>query len=256
MKKTLAIILAILMIVSVSLVATGCNSNTIKQALSGKEPSSIEDEANENGIVGGWTRAESPEITDEFLKVFEKATNELTGMDYEPVAYIASQVVAGTNHLVLCKATVVIPDAEPKYSLVYIYEDLSGNAEITEMIDSDIPAIVSKDLDGGWYESESLAVTDEIKAAFKKANETLTGAQYTPVAVLGSQVAAGTNYAILCEMTATVPNAETQYAIVYIYCDLQGNSEITDSVTFESREDDEQPQEVEEQTDTSKSDNN
>ena len=253
MKKTLAIISAILMIISVSLVCTGCNSNSVKQALSGKEPSSIADEDNGNKIVGGWTRAESPEITDEFKAVFDKATKELTGMDYEPVAYIASQVVAGRNHLVVCKATATVPDAKTKYSLVYIYEDLEGNAEITEMLDSEIPAVVSDGLDGGWSEAESLTVTDEITKAFEKANEILAGAQYTPLAVLGNQVVAGTNYAILCEMKATVPDAETQYAIVYIYVDLEGNAEITDSAVFDDDSQIVQSEDAEGQTDVSHS---
>lgn len=239
MKKTIAIILAIIMIISVSLIFTGCNSNSIKQFLSGKEPSSIADEVNGDDIVldGGWTKAESPEITEEFLKVFNKATETLTGVEYKPVAYIASQVVAGVNHLVLCRASLVVPtpdDEHDYYSLVYIYEDLNGGAEVTKLIDSDISAIVTiPDITGGWAEPETPAVTDDAKKALEKACETLTGAEYTPVALLGTQVVAGTNYALLCEMKATVPDASTEYAVVYVYADLEGNAEITDSVVFE-----------------------
>lgn len=36
-----------------------------------------------------------------------EAVNRLTGVDYEPVAYLGSQVVSGLNHCYLAKATVV-----------------------------------------------------------------------------------------------------------------------------------------------------
>ena len=46
----------------------------------------FEIETAEGEIVGGWTRAESPVITNEFKKVFNKATEGLTGVSYTPVA--------------------------------------------------------------------------------------------------------------------------------------------------------------------------
>lgn len=51
-------------------------------------------------IDGGRAKADSPVITDAFKKVFDKAVAEFD-MDYTPVAYLSSQVVAGMNHCVL-----------------------------------------------------------------------------------------------------------------------------------------------------------
>ncbi len=90
--------------------------------------------------VGGWTPAADPSITDEVMAVFEKGTEGLTGVDYVPVAYLGSQVVAGTNHCFLCQATVVYPDAEPGYALMYLYEDLQGNVSVMNIADLDIGA--------------------------------------------------------------------------------------------------------------------
>ena len=95
----------------------------------------------EIALVGGWSVAESTEITDENKAVFDKAMEGLLGVDYEPVAYLGSQVVAGLNHCFLCKATVVYPDAVPTLVLVYIYEDLDGNATVTNIADLDIAAL-------------------------------------------------------------------------------------------------------------------
>ena len=69
-------------------------------------------------------------------------------------------------------------------------------------------------------------MTDEAAAAFRKATETLDGAEYTPVALLATQVVAGTNYCILCQITPVVPNPVPTWALVYIYADLSGNADI------------------------------
>ncbi len=89
-------------------------------------------------IVGGWSTSDSSEITDDVKTVFDKATKDLTGVDYQPVAYLGSQVVAGTNHAILCRANIVVPDAKPYYTIMYIYEDLEGNATIQKVSDIEL----------------------------------------------------------------------------------------------------------------------
>ena len=92
----------------------------------------------EGSVTGGWTVAESTKINAEEQEIFDKAMEGLVGVDYEPIAYIGNQVVAGLNHCFLCKATVVYPGAETALALVYIYQDLEGNAEITNIANLDI----------------------------------------------------------------------------------------------------------------------
>ena len=84
-------------------------------------------------LVGGWSVSESTEVTDEVWELVENATDGLLGVGYEPVAYLGSQVVAGSNHCVLCKATVVVPNAKPYYVLMYIYRDLEGKCSILKI---------------------------------------------------------------------------------------------------------------------------
>lgn len=231
MKKALTIILCLSLIASVVIAFSACGKN--KDA----EKENTTDTESGGEIVGGWTASASPVITDDFIKVFEKAVAELDGVDYEPVAYLASQVVAGRNHCVLCKATPVVPDAKTTYSIVYIYEDPEGNAEVTEIISSEADAQNSgKDVTGGWTENDSLEMTDEAKTALEKACETLTGAEYTPVALLATQIVAGTNYRIICKSISSVPFPEAGYVIVTVYADLQGNAEITDTIEFRHKD--------------------
>ncbi len=95
----------------------------------------------EGPVSGGWTVAESTAIGEEEKAVFDKAMENLLGVDYEPIAYLGSQVVAGLNHCFLCKATVVVPDAQPTLALVYIYQNLEGKAEVTNIVDLDIATL-------------------------------------------------------------------------------------------------------------------
>ena len=74
-----------------------------------------------------------PALENENVKnAFDKATETLLGVNYEPVAYLAKQIVNGTNYMILCRTQVVSPEAVPEFSLVTIYESLDGNAKFGE----------------------------------------------------------------------------------------------------------------------------
>ena len=90
-------------------------------------------DADSNPIPGGWSYADDPSVDEKTASVVDKATEKLLGAEYEPVAYIGSQVVAGMNHAVLCRITAISPDAEDGYALLYIYEDLNGGVEVLEI---------------------------------------------------------------------------------------------------------------------------
>ena len=193
----------------------------------------VEEPAETGAVAGGWTPAADYAVTEERKAVFEKGLAELVGVDYEPLAYLGSQVVAGTNHVFLCKATVVYPGAAPKYVLVYLYQDLQGNVQLMNVADLGIVpgedgAITPPEegLMGGWSYAEDAAVTDEMQARLNKALEGLAGASYAPVANLGSQVVAGLNRCLLCQVTPVVPNAQPHYALVYVYEKLDGGAEL------------------------------
>lgn len=194
------------------------------------EENAVESPEADAPTVGGWTRAESPVVTDEVKALLDKAVEKMTGAQYQPAAYLASQIVSGTNHAILCRIAPVTPESEEKYGIVYLYEDLNGNAEITEVKDFEKGTNIS-DLDGGWAQAESPVVTDDARKAFDKAMEGFVGVDYSPVALLSTQIVSGTNYCFLCEATVVYPGAETSYALVYIYEDLQGNAKITEIVT-------------------------
>lgn len=223
MKKAVSFILCLSLIAACILVFASCGKPNNESITTSNVESGGE-------IDGGWARAASPVITDDFKKIFDKAVAEFD-VDYTPVAYLASQIVAGTNHCVLCKAM------SKTYVIVYIYEDLQGNAEVTDIVSSSADAQSTEgNIVGGWAEPESLEMTDDAKKALEKACETLTGAEYTPVALLATQIVAGMNYRMICKSKPAVPFPECGYVIVTVYADLQGNAEITDTIEFRHKD--------------------
>ena len=234
MKKMFAVILSAMIVCSFA----ACGQNNASQTAAQTTQAAQETQATEAEtavIAGGFTEAASPVVPDDAKAVFDKATEALTGASYEPVAYLGSQVVAGTNHLFLCKVTRITEDAFSTYSLVTVYEDLNGGASIAYTQDFSAPA-TSEDgtaeapIVGAYEQPETPVVTDEAKAALEKACMALDGATYEAKALLGTQVVSGTNYQMLCKVTPVVAdaNAQASYAIVTVYQDLEGNAEITE----------------------------
>ena len=87
-----------------------------------------------NGLEGGWVQSDSPVITKQVQHIFECAMDGLVGVDYQPIALLSSQVVAGTNYAVVCEATVISPDAASCYAIVYVNEALDGTAALLDIV--------------------------------------------------------------------------------------------------------------------------
>lgn len=87
-------------------------------------------------LVGAWETPEDYTVVNlpaEVQTPFDKALDGWTGSRQEPLAYLASQVVAGKNYAVLCHSTLVTKDPVSCISVVTIYEDLQGNASVSNI---------------------------------------------------------------------------------------------------------------------------
>ena len=196
MKKITAIILAALMILSLS----ACGQ---KKA--------------ETASVGGWKQTEDIRITEEAQGAFDKAMEGFVGVNYTPVALLGTQVVSGTNYSFLCEATVVYPDAQPYYAVVTVYQDLQGKAEILNVVAMDLGKIEETGtiedsqpqggpLLGGWSVDRDsfLEVPD--------------GVQH-----LATKVVAGTNHCVLCK----------GWNLCFVSADTQGKTEVVKTVPLD-----------------------
>ena len=90
-----------------------------------------------DALLGGWeiVSHDAEELPEDAQEAFDKAEKELTGGEYTPVSLLATQLVAGTNYCILCQVTPDDAASEQKWTLVYIYADLQGNAEIMNTYD-------------------------------------------------------------------------------------------------------------------------
>ena len=219
MKKTVSVCMTAVM--ALSLLAGGAVQ---AYALSAETAEPVFAVAEENCISGSWKRTSDPALTEKVRKVFDKAFDGLEGVSYTPVALLASRTTgSGIQYRILCKATVVVPDAQEEYVVVTLQRGWLGKAEILDIGD---PLCLTnldykEDAVGSWQEAESPAMTEEATAAFNKATE-----GFVPVALLSTQTVAGTNYRILCEATTVYPGAEMHYAVVNVYESLEGNANI------------------------------
>ncbi len=203
-------------------------------------------------VAGGWMDEDIfysipfYELDPAAFEPLEQVKKILLGVDYEALALLGKQIVAGTNYAYLCKATVTAPDAQPYLAVVFVYQTLEGDCELLKIqpIDVGIGASEGDFLDmavdppagplmGGWTVAQDPTITPELKAVFDKGMEGLIGVNYVPVLYLGSQVVAGTNHAFLCQATVVVPDAQPEWMVVYLYQDLQGEISVLDIGGFD-----------------------
>ena len=235
MKKILIVLMAALLV----LTAVACKAKEEPKAAEEQPTAEAETLANES-LAGGWTPAEDFSVTEERRAIFDKGMETLLGVDYVPLAYLGSQVVAGTNHVFLVKGTVVVPARPVSYALAYLYEDLQGNVKLLNIADLPIVpqadgtlALPEEGLMGGWAYVEDPAFTDEDEAKLEKALQSQVGASYAIVAYVGEQVVAGLNRCLLVQVTPVVPDARPHYALAYVYTDLEGNSSLTQVIDLD-----------------------
>ena len=197
-------------------------------------------------VAGGWELFDNKTnvLPEDVQASFDKASETFTGSELKPVAYVARQVVAGTNYMILCEAATTTEQTKTSYQMVIVYADLEGNAEITQIKEFDLTAYVEGDsteisaekLAGGWEPAEdrsSVVIPQEAKDVFDKAAGNLDGNELEPMALLGTQVVAGTNYAFLCFSTLQTEETINGIQVVTVYEDLHGNVEITNICTVD-----------------------
>ncbi len=95
-------------------------------------------------LMGGWALQEMPncDLPENLQAFFDGGLGGLMGVSYQPVLYMATQVVAGLNHMILCVGTPVVPDATGFLAALTIYEDLEGNLTITSIKEIDLTAFM------------------------------------------------------------------------------------------------------------------
>ena len=193
-------------------------------------------------VLGGWTVDTSTEtlnLTSAAKKAFEDATEEYDGMSWEPIALLGTQVVSGTNYAILAKGTPTTFNATTSWKVVIVYSDLDGNSVVLSASDINIVDYTSDNefdeetLSGGWTVNSKITeavISEDAINAYNTAMNTFVGRNYIPIALLGTQIVSGTNYAYLVQgSNAVTSSANESYniAVIVVYSDLDGNSEVS-----------------------------
>lgn len=191
-------------------------------------------------MTGGWTVPESmgeSALTDDESETFEKAISAQADADLEPIAVLATQVVAGQNLAYLCRDNSAAPDEAAQWDIVVVYSDPQHKASISSVASIDLANIESVDKAdrgeavGAWEVKEAssgVAMTAEAAQAFSKAIKDYKGDEINPLALLGTQVVAGTNYLILGTSNTKGQGSDSAVYIATVYEDLDGNAELSD----------------------------
>lgn len=177
-------------------------------------------------LTGDWTVYREPLqslLTDEQKQLFASAADPI-GMDYEPVAVVATQVVSGRNFAFLCRQ----PGEEGEWIIVTVYSSLDGKQEVLgahvlalynleTLVEA--PEYNGLPVPGGWSvwrPEDGAALPEDVQSIVDKA---IAGAKLnlSPIALLATQVVAGVNYKVLC-----AGNNNALY-VLDVYSPLTGN---------------------------------
>lgn len=138
---------------------------------------------------------------------------QLMGAEYEPIAYLGSQIVNGTNHAVLAKQTIM--DGRDSANIVVLIFNEKPNAMEATLIG--VERVVEGGAPfGGIHIDPVTAIPKDAMDAWNNAFATFVGSKVNPIALLGTQVVNGTNYIFAAEIAPLVPNAVSKVVIVTI----------------------------------------
>ena len=85
--------------------------------------------------LGGWNLDEvkGTALPQKVQTDFTAVTGELVGAEYEPIAYLGSQQVNGTNYRILALQRVVALNSEKKFVKMIIHEELDGSVRLVSV---------------------------------------------------------------------------------------------------------------------------
>ncbi|MBR0184638.1 MAG: hypothetical protein IJQ24_01275 [Synergistaceae bacterium] len=91
-------------------------------------------------ILGGWNLDEIKgcNLPQKVQSAFTAVTSELTGADYEPIAYLGNQTANGINYRVLALMRPVVPNAEKKIVKMIIHEESDGTVRLRSVSGVDL----------------------------------------------------------------------------------------------------------------------
>ena len=98
---------------------------------------------------------------------------------------------------------------------------ITGEAILTEIIDTDAEAYIDDDPDG-FVETESPVISRYEGRVFEEAVGNIDGVNFKPLGILATRETNETDYCFITEMTTVSNNEVPTYALVYINVNDEG----------------------------------
>lgn len=161
-------------------------------------------------MTGNWEiKVVKDGMPQKVATAFAKLAETMLGAEYEPIAYLGSQLVNGTNHAVLAEQ-IITTGRDTKNIVLMIFNEKPNDMEATLV---SIDRIVEGGMPLGGIQID---VTDNIPVDVADALGKLVGSKIEPIAMLGKQVVNGVNYILAATVTPVVPDAQTKAVVLTV----------------------------------------
>ncbi|WP_349674894.1 hypothetical protein [Lacrimispora sp.] len=79
--------------------------------------------------VGNWVLEEfiPCKLPKDVADGFDQVMSKIVGVNYTPMIYVASQIVAGKNHMIICGSTPVVMNPQRSLVAVYLHQALAAD---------------------------------------------------------------------------------------------------------------------------------
>ena len=86
-------------------------------------------------LIGGWNidDVKTCNLPQKAQSAFTAVMSEIVGADYEPVAYLGSQLVNGTNYRILAIKTPVVPNGEKSFVKIVVNEGTDSSTRLVSI---------------------------------------------------------------------------------------------------------------------------
>ena len=179
-------------------------------------------------INGGWNiKVTVGKMPQQVATAFSDILGNLMGAQYNPIAYLGSQVVNGTNHAVLAEQ-LVVTGVDTKNIVLVILNEKPGSVAGKDFALVSITPVI----DGGvQFGGVNINVQTELDSAttevFNKAFEGFVGSKVEPFALLGTKVVKGVQYKFAATVTPVVLDPISTVQVVTV-------NGLTKEIEFES----------------------
>ena len=162
-------------------------------------------------LIGGWS-SWNFDVSEEDRATFEKALEDILGVDYGPVYAVAFRATSVCNFVFLCRGIMVNPDQTTNLYKVYVTA-LSGKVKLENI---EVVSPVAQGLYGGWASWTLPADRSENTKMLQEALGKIIGVDYDLIGYTSRVLSGTAEFACFAKGTVVTPEQNTMAVIAYV----------------------------------------